>query len=77
MFCLHHISPTLQPRIIIYFGRYKIQLIFSLNFASLKLLKNYLGSFFAEKPQDYERGIMKLPKRLKSIVQNNGAYITE
>ena len=49
-----------------------------LNFASLELLKNYLDSFFAEKPQDfYERGILKLPKRWKSIVQNNGAYVTE
>ncbi|XP_025262477.1 histone-lysine N-methyltransferase SETMAR-like [Camponotus floridanus] len=49
-----------------------------LNFASLQLLKNYLDSFFAEKTQDfYERGIMKLPERWKSIVQNNGAYITE
>jgi len=48
------------------------------NFASLELLKNYLDSFFAEKPQDfYERGILKLPKRWKSIVQNNGAYVTE
>jgi len=49
-----------------------------LNFVSLKLLRNYLDSFFAEKNQDfYERGIMELPKRWKSIVQNNGAYITD
>jgi len=49
-----------------------------LNFASLELLRNYLDSFFAEKNQDfYERGIMELPERWKSIVQNNGAYIKD
>jgi len=49
-----------------------------LNFASLELLRNYLDSFFAKSNQDfYERGIMELPERWKSIVQNNGAYITD
>ncbi|XP_014487330.1 PREDICTED: histone-lysine N-methyltransferase SETMAR-like [Dinoponera quadriceps] len=49
-----------------------------IRFVSLEHLKNYLASFFAEKTQDfYERGIMRLPERWKTIVQQNGAYITD
>ena len=79
MFCLIHHSPDIAPSDYHLFRSLQNS-INGLNgyFASLELLKNYLDSFFTEKPQDfYERGIMKLPKRWKSIVQNNRAYITE
>lgn len=49
-----------------------------MSFDSLGRLKNYLDDFFGEKTQDfYERGIMKLPKRWKNIVEQNGAYIKD
>ena len=57
MFCLiHYIPLTLHPDFHLF--RSLQNSINGLNFAFLELLKNYLDSFFAEKPQDfYEKGI--------------------
>ncbi|CAK9828058.1 Mariner Mos1 transposase [Anthophora retusa] len=48
------------------------------NFGSVEAIKNYLQTFFAEKPRSfYEKGIYELVKRWQTVVENGGDYIID
>ncbi|XP_020289890.1 histone-lysine N-methyltransferase SETMAR-like [Pseudomyrmex gracilis] len=47
-------------------------------FTSFNDLKNYISSFFDEKPTTfYDRGIRMLPERWRKIIENNGDYLID